>query len=151
VGIDLCKKLIQIARANVAGAGLTGWIQLEVGNAAKVRFNDASFDMVLSTGMLHSLKDPLTVFREVNRLLKKGGVAWIYDPANVSSIIDKAKWRASLIARERFFLALYKLLGLYRPIAPYTKDQVVPLIKAAGFRNYDVEEEGGEIKMVLQK
>lgn len=151
VGIDLCKNLIQTARVNAAAAGLTDRLQFEVGDAAKVRFEHASFDMVLSTGMLHSLKDPIKVFREVYRLLKKGGTAWIYDPANVSSIIDKAKWRASLIARERFFLALYKFLGLYRPVQPYAKDQVLPLIKGAGFKNYDLEAEAGEIKIILRK
>lgn len=151
IGVDLSRALVKTARANAATAGLAHRIQFEVGNAAKVRFEDDTFDMVLSTGMFHSLKKPLKVLDEIYRVLKKGGVAWIYDPANVSTIIDKKRWWVSLTARERFFLTLFRLLGLYRPIAPMSEDQAVILIKQTGFRDYDVEAVASEIKMVLRK
>ena len=151
IGVDLCEKLIEMARGNAAKAGLSDRLRFEVGDAAKLRFGNASFDMALSTGMLHSLKDPLRVLKEMYRLLKKGGTAWIYDPASVSSKINKAKWRAALTAREKFFLSLFKLVGLHKPIQPYTKSQVTHWIEAAGYQDYDVEEGGGEIKIILQK
>ncbi|MHC4105332.1 MAG: class I SAM-dependent methyltransferase, partial [Planctomycetota bacterium] len=103
VGIDLSRKLIQMARENAQKAGFAGRLDFYVGNSAKLRFEDGSFDMVLSTGMLHSLKDPVKVFREIYRVLKKGGQAWIYDPAKVAFYINRKKWRASLTHRERFF------------------------------------------------
>jgi ubiquinone/menaquinone biosynthesis C-methylase UbiE len=151
VGIDLCGKLIQVAQANVAKAGLSERLRFETGNAAKLHFEDASFDMVLSTGMLHSLKHPLQVLKEIHRLLKKDGMAWIYDPASVSSKINKAEWRASLTFREKFFLAFFKSLGLLKPIQPYTRDQIVPLIEMVGYKSYDIKEGRGEIKIILRK
>lgn len=151
VGVDLCETLIHIARTNAAQAGLSGQLSYEIGNAASLRFQDASFDMVISTGMLHSLKDPVKVFREIRRVLKEGARAWILDPASVASLINQEKWRASLSQRDRFFLRLFKALGLHRPIKPYKRNQIIPMIQAAGFQGYTIDETADEIKIVLQK
>ena len=151
VGIDLCKKLIHIARANAAAAGLSSQLSFEIGNAARLRFQEASFDMVISTGMLHSLKDPVKVFREIHRLLKKDARAWILDPASVASLINRKEWWASLSFRDRFFLRLFKALGLHRPIKPYTRNQITPMIRAAGFQRFAIDETAEEIKIVLEK
>lgn len=151
VGIDLCKKLIHIARANAAAAGLSSQLSFEIGNAARLRFQEASFDMVISTGMLHSLKDPVKVFREIHRLLKKDARAWILDPASVASLINRKEWWASLSFRDRFFLKLFKALGLHRPIKPYTRNQITPMIRAAGFQRFAIDEAAEEIKIVLEK
>ena len=104
VGVDLSRKLIKMARENSQKAGFADRLEFLVGNSAKLRFDDACFDMVLSTGMLHSLKEPVSVFREIYRVLKEGGQAWIYDPAKIALYVDRKKWRASLTNRERFFL-----------------------------------------------
>jgi len=151
VGIDLCKKLIRAARANAAAAGLSGQLSFEIGNAARLRFPDASFDMVISTGMLHSLKEPVKVFREIHRVLKKDARAWILDPASVASLINREEWWASLSFRDRFFLRLFRALGLHRPIKPFTRNQITPVIQAAGFQRYAIDEAADEIKIVLQK
>lgn len=151
VGIDLCETLIRTARANAGKARLSGQLFFETGNAAALPYKGNCFDMVISTGMLHSLRDPVAVFREVFRLLKPEGKALVYDPACVSSQIDRRKWRASLSFRDRFFLKLFSSLGLHKPIKPYTRNQITPMIRAAGFRRYRVEEGSGEIKIMLQK
>jgi ubiquinone/menaquinone biosynthesis C-methylase UbiE len=151
VGIDLSEKLIRIARTNAAKAGLSSQLSFEIGNAARLRFQEASFDMVISTGMLHSLKDPVTVFKEIHRLLKKDATAWILDPASVASLINQEEWWASLSMRDRCFLKLFKALGLHRPIKPYKRNQITPMIQAAGFQRYTIDETADEIKIVLQK
>jgi ubiquinone/menaquinone biosynthesis C-methylase UbiE len=151
VGIDLSRKLIQMAQANAMKAGLSDKIHFYTGNSAKLQFGDESFDMVISTGMLHSLKHPVKVLREIYRVIKKGGEAWIYDPAQVASQVDQNQWKASLTWRERFFLWLFKSLGLHQPIEPYRKDQVIPMIEAAGVDRYSIEEGDGEIKIKLIK
>ncbi|MFC1858089.1 class I SAM-dependent methyltransferase [Thermodesulfobacteriota bacterium] len=103
VGIDLSRKLIQMAQANASTAGFADRLTFQVGNAAALRFEDAYFDMVISTGMLHSLRKPVRVLKEIHRVLKTQGEAWIFDPAKIASQIDSKKWRASLTSRERFF------------------------------------------------
>ena len=151
VGVDLSQKLIHKANANVIKAGVSERVSFEVGNAAKLSYNDDSFDMVISTGMLHSLKNPVNVLMEINRVLKKGGEAWIYDPARITQFIDREKWKASLNRRERFFLWFFGLLGLHKPIAVYRRDQAISMIEAAGFKTYTIEEGDGEIRMRLKK
>jgi ubiquinone/menaquinone biosynthesis C-methylase UbiE len=151
VGIDLSHKLIQMAIANAMKAGVSGRVSFEVGNAAKLRYNDEAFGMVISTGMLHSLKNPVNVLIEIYRVLKTGGEAWIYDPARIIQYIDRKKWKASLNLRERFFLWFFGLLGLHKPIAVYRREEVLPMIEAAGFTSYAIEEGDGEIRMKLKK
>lgn len=151
VGVDLSRNLIQMARANADKAGFTNQLSFEEGNSARLNFDEASFDMVMSTGMLHSLKNPVAVLKEIRRVLKNGGEAWIYDPANVTEHIDIRKWKDSLNLRERIFLWLFKLLGLHKPIATYTRQQMIPMIEAAGFASYDIEEQDNEIKIKLRK
>ncbi len=151
VGVDLSRKLIQMANINAIKAGVSDSVSFEVGNAANLRYNNDAFDMVISTGMLHSLKNPINVLIEINRVLKKGGEAWIYDPARITQFIDRKKWKASLNIRERFFLWFFGLLGLHKPIAVYRRDQVIPMIEAAGFKTHTIEEGPSEIRMKLRK
>ena len=150
-GVDLSRKLIHMARINARKAGYASQLHFEVGNSARLRFDDADFDMVISTGMLHSLKNPVNALLEINRVLKDGADAWIYDPANVIQYIDRKKWKASLNLRERFFLWIFGLLGLHKPIAIYRKSDVIPIIEAAGFNKYKVDESKKEIRIKLTK
>jgi ubiquinone/menaquinone biosynthesis C-methylase UbiE len=151
IGVDLSRKLIQIAQANAAKADLSQQLSFEVGNSAELHFDNASFDMVISTGMLHSLNHPVAVLIEIYRVLKKGGEAWIYDPANVTTYIDKRKWKASLNLRERSFLWFFKLLGLLKPITAYTREQVTPMIEATAFESFEIDERQNEIRIKLRK
>jgi ubiquinone/menaquinone biosynthesis C-methylase UbiE len=151
IGIDLSKKLIHMAQANAAKAGLSGQLRFEVGNAANLRFDKDVFDIVISTGMLHSLKDPVKVLKEIYRVLKKGGQAWVFDPAKVASDVDRAKWEASLSFGEKFYLRLFKLLGLHKPIATYHRDEVLPMIEASGFKDFQIEAYDNEIRIKLKK
>ena len=151
IGIDLSKKLIHMAQANAAETSFSHQLRFEVGNSANLRFDDDEFDMVISTGMLHSLKDPVKVLKEIYRVLKRGGYAWIFDPAKVASDVDRSKWKASLSFREKFFLGLFKLLGLHKPIATYHRDEVLPMIEASGFKDFNIEEKENEIRIKLKK
>jgi ubiquinone/menaquinone biosynthesis C-methylase UbiE len=89
IGVDLSRKLIEIARSNASKAGLADQLTFKSGNAGRLEFSDSSFDMVISTGMLHSLKEPVAVLQEIHRVLKAGREAWIFDPARVASRVGK--------------------------------------------------------------
>lgn len=150
-GIDLSRRLIKMAQVNASKAGVEDRLNFEVGNAAKLRSEDESYDMVISTGMLHMLKDPIKVLRECCRVLKSGGEAWIYDPARVSSQMDVKKWKASLTFPERLSYVLFKLYNLIIPPHTYNREQVIAMIADTNFKEYWVEEEGEEIKIKLRK
>ena len=83
-GIDLSAKLINVAKENALEAGVADRLHFEVMDAAALKFEDNSYDLVFSTGMLHSLKKPdriAKVLKECYRVLRAGGEVWIYDPA----------------------------------------------------------------------
>lgn len=151
VGIDLSHPFIRMAKERALQAELADRVRFELGNAAKLRFQDETFDRVISTGMLHMLRDPAKMLSECRRVLKPGGEAWIYDPARVSSQIDKKRWKGSFTFMER---CIYPLLALYSRLNPphvYTREQMISMIEAASFRNYDMEEDAGEWKIRLKK
>ena len=151
IGIDLSRRLIQMARANALTAGLADRLNFQLGNAAALDFEDSSFDMVISTGMLHSIKEPAKVLQEIHRVLKAGREAWIFDPARVTSAVDRKKWKASLNLRERFFLRLFQLFGLHKPIKVYTREQAMALIEKTDFKNYRIDAQDDEIRIKLKK
>ncbi len=151
IGVDLSRKLIQMARSNAVKAGLAQRLDFQSGNAGRLEFDDASFDLVISTGMLHSLKEPVTVLQEIYRVLKADREAWIFDPARVTSAVDRKKWKASLNLRERFFLWLFQLSGLHKPIKTYSRQQAIALIGKTDFANYWIEAHDKEIRIKLKK
>lgn len=151
VGVDLSRKLLQMARSNAAKAGFADRIDFLPGNAGRLEFDDASFDLVISTGMLHSLKEPVNVLQEIYRVLKADREAWIFDPAKVTSQVDRKKWKASLNLREQFFLLLFQLFGLHKPIKTYTRAQATALIEKTDFKNYSIDALDNEIRIKLQK
>ncbi len=150
-GIDLSRSLIRKARTNARNAGVETRVHFEVGNASRLRFPEASFDMVVSTGMLHVLRDPVKAIGECWRVLKPGHEAWIYDPARVSSQVDAAKWKASLNSFERHMYRLLPLFARVNPPHSYTREQVEEWIRRTPFRHYAIQEQGIEIKIRLRK
>jgi len=151
IGVDLSRALIRMARANALRTGCAGRVHFEVGNASRLRFPDASFDMVVSTGMLHVLRDPVRVLGECWRVLKPGHEAWIYDPARVCSQVDVAEWKASLNFFERHMDRFLPLFARLNPPYSYTREQVEEWISRTPFRNFAIQEQGKEIKIRLRK
>lgn len=79
IGLDLSEDMVKIAIGNAEKAALTNRIEFKLRSAYDTRFEDGSIDFVVSTGMLHHLKEPVKAFNEIYRILKRGGEAWIYD------------------------------------------------------------------------
>lgn len=150
-GIDLCGKLINMARVNASKAGVSDRLKFEKGNAAKLRFDDNSYDMVISTGMLHMLKEPGKVLNECYRVLRPGGEVWIYDPAQVGNRVDIKRWKASMTFKERLMFILFPYFSRINPPHHYNREEVIPLIVATEFKEYGIEQEGREIRIKLKK
>jgi len=79
IGLDISETMLGIGIRNVAEAGLTGQITLRPGDAAKMPFDDAEFDFVVSSGSLHHWSKPMEVFDEIYRVLKLYQPALVYD------------------------------------------------------------------------
>ena len=103
--------------------------------------------MIISTGALHSWKNPVKVIDECYRVLKPERESWIFDPAEVGSE-EKVK------AFKAFDKVVYKLLsivpGAVIPVR-YTESEVREIIKNTRFNRYDIKERKNSIEIKLQK
>jgi ubiquinone/menaquinone biosynthesis C-methylase UbiE len=79
IGLDISETMIGIGRRNVAEVGLSERITFRQGDAARMPFDDAEFDFVVSSGSLHHWSKPLQVFDEIYRVLKPEQPALISD------------------------------------------------------------------------
>ncbi len=152
VGIDLSVRLIRTARANAIRLGATKQLHFQKGNAAGLNFGNGSFDMVISTGMLHMLRNPCQVLRECYRVLKDNGEVWIYDPAKVSTRIDKKTWKASLTPFDKLAIRFFKFYTYINPGYTYEVKEIEKLITDnTAFKIRQLEKKGGELKIKLKK
>ena len=109
IGVDLSRVLIGWPGPMLSGPDAPQGSILKSGTRPTLGSGSESFDGVISTGMLHVLRDPVSALRECWRVLKPGQEAWIYDPARVSSQVNVTEWKASLNSFERH---MYRMLPL---------------------------------------
>lgn len=74
---DLSPRMVARARRRAARLGLTA--RIEVGDATRLPYEDASFDAVLLHLILAIVADPHACLREAARVLRPGGRATVFD------------------------------------------------------------------------
>lgn len=86
LGIDISDVAIRQAAAHAASLGLDG-ASFAVMNAEALECEDASFDLICGTGILHHL-DLAKAFSEIARTLKPGGKAVFLEPLGHNPLIN---------------------------------------------------------------
>ena len=71
-GIDMTPAMVAKARRSVAEAGLAN-VTIVEGSAEELPFASASFDVVISNGVIDLIPDKDAVFSEIARVLRPGG------------------------------------------------------------------------------
>jgi ubiquinone/menaquinone biosynthesis C-methylase UbiE len=79
VGLDVSRDMIRAAARTAEKEGMSARVSFVNEDAANLPFDDASFDLVVSTASLHHWKNPLRILNEAHRVLKQEKEAWIYD------------------------------------------------------------------------
>ena len=79
VGLDLSAPMIEHATAAARSAGCEDRVTFVATDAGDMPFPDGSFDLVVSSMSQHHWSDVPAVVREIHRVLRPGGRAWIYD------------------------------------------------------------------------
>ena len=73
VGIDIGQDGVRVANERLKERGLASVAEARVASVLEIPFPDASFDYVVSSGVIHHTPDPKHAFQELNRVLRPGG------------------------------------------------------------------------------
>ena len=79
VGIDQSPAFIKAARRLADEEGLSKNIEFRVGDAHSVGLADASFDAAIAHTLISHVSEPVTVLKEMSRLVKAGGTIAVFD------------------------------------------------------------------------
>jgi ubiquinone/menaquinone biosynthesis C-methylase UbiE len=71
-GIDLTEEMVQRARENLTRAGVTNF-EIRKVDSETMPYNDHSFDVAISNGVINLSPNKETTFSEIYRVLKPGG------------------------------------------------------------------------------
>jgi SAM-dependent methyltransferase len=103
IGVDVVPEMVVRARALGGRFGLSDRVSFEEGDVMALSFQDASFDLVVSTLSMHHWPDAAQGLAEIHRVLKPGGSARIYDVADwVRRIERRGPALADLVAASPF-------------------------------------------------
>ncbi len=72
VGVDLSEEMLERPRRGLAAWGPKN-LEFRAASVADLPFEDASFDLVVSNGVLNLVPDKDAAFREIARVLRPGG------------------------------------------------------------------------------
>ncbi|HDK42298.1 MAG TPA: class I SAM-dependent methyltransferase [Candidatus Pacearchaeota archaeon] len=72
-GIDLSEDMLNIWKEKIDKLGLSNQVEIKLGDAANLEFEDSSFDIIASTVTLHHVKEKQAPLNTIYRLLKPKG------------------------------------------------------------------------------
>jgi SAM-dependent methyltransferase len=78
-GVDIAPDMVERAISLAARSGVADRVAFQIGDVAALPFDDASFDVVVSTLSAHHWPNPAAGLAEIHRVLRPGGIARIYD------------------------------------------------------------------------
>lgn len=121
VGTDIAPALVAMGKREIARAGLTTRIELQIAPATRLPFDDGRFDVVLTSHVIKHLDDMAlaAAFSEVARVLVPGGrfLLWEFQKSPLSAPLF---WSAAVS-------------GLPPPFRLRTTSQLGRALTAAGF------------------
>jgi len=119
--IDISGKMLDIARARAAAAGVTN-ITFEQAAIDDYPAAQSSHDMILGLSILHLVADRNAVIARVHQMLKPGGLF----VSSTACIGDTA-------AFFKFIGPIGKALGFFPLLRVFTRNELVATITGAGF------------------
>ncbi len=156
VGIDISPDMIRIARKNAEQAGIDDRVRFMVGSTYQTGLKDSSFDLVVSTGLVHHLDKPAPAFNELYRVLKPQGEAWMYDGRRDASReeirtiignLEGSGFTVPLWIAER----AWPYMHVGYKTEEYTHGRVAQALAESLFKDYRVIPGSGFIKIILRK
>jgi ubiquinone/menaquinone biosynthesis C-methylase UbiE len=132
--LEISEDMRRLAEGNAERYRLKDRIGVTIGDATKkIPFDDAYFDGVFTRGSMHEWSDPLTVFNEIERVLKPNGSFYVGDlKRNTNPLVAfMMGMKANKVMKA----------GLRSSIdAAYTRNEVISLLKSSNLKDFTVRE-----------
>jgi SAM-dependent methyltransferase len=120
-GVDASEAMARQARARHAAAIAAGRLDIRLGDASSLPYDDATFDKVCGAHVIYFWPDPVATLRELRRVLRPGG-------------------RLALAYQERERMPRISARGLSQAGARlFGPGEVEPVVRSAGFTDVRVE------------
>jgi len=130
--VDISENMIKRATDNARQAGVEDKVRFMVSTAAALPFPDNSFDLVMSYASLHHWLEPVTVFNEIERVVKKSGSFIIRDNKRV---YQNPFWKAVIWFISRFMNKRHRENWPTAILASYTIPEVKEMLKKSQLRD----------------
>ncbi len=142
-GVDIEPEAIAIAQRHAAEAGLSSRLRFVCADAHSLPFPDNCADLVVSRGTLSFLRDQVLAIREVYRVLKPGGVAFLGG--------GMGRYTPEEEARKLYPKGVYPEIAMGWGPGETREDSIFPfpvrsfevLVTKAGISDYKMINEGG--------
>jgi len=146
--IDISSAMVMIASKNAKDAGLSRRVQFKYGSAGSIPYGDGYFDLIISTLSFHHWAKPRECLKEIHRVLKSGGKAWIYDMRRDPTKEAKTQLRN----RYGWFLS-FLVLYFVRLHSSVRLQEVQEILSSSqiGFSEMGIEDRGLTLKLRLLK
>lgn len=79
VAADAADEMFQLARQNIARAGISQQITTALVDCKKIADADGAYDIVMSNSIIHHIPEPFAVLAELVRIVRPGGLLFIRD------------------------------------------------------------------------
>jgi ubiquinone/menaquinone biosynthesis C-methylase UbiE len=144
-GLEISNTMIEIAKNNAEGHGVSKKIAFQKGDASQMPFEDSEYDFVITSGSLHHWKKPTQTINEIYRVLKPGCSALISDLRK-----DAPKERIKEFANQ--IDSRIMRLGLMHSFREgYTARQIEEMVKSTQFKGAQIKEEEISMQILLKK
>lgn len=147
-GLDISKTFVEIARKNAQKEGVQ--VDFRQGNASRMPFREASFDLVLCRAAFKNFSEPSAAVREMRRVLRPGGRAVIIDLRRDASreSIDSYIDNLGVSTLNALFMKwTFRSMLLKRA---YSQEQFEQFIAESGFKESKIDQTpvGFEITLI---
>ena len=136
IASDAAVSMLEIAKLNIAIAGFEHRIELQLVDSKQLQLDDEEVDTVISNSLIHHVPEPMTVVREIARVLRPGGKVFLRDlmrPESLEEVEDLVRTYAGEEIEESQQLFRQSL------IAALTVEEMQELVEQVGFSRDSVQ------------
>ncbi len=147
-GLDISRTFIQIATDNARRAGVD--VTFRHGDAERMPFPDASYDLILCQAAFKNFARPVTALDEMHRVLRPGGLAVIQDMSHEATAADIRQEVATMGLRPLGALWVRGALTVLR-LRALSPDRFRGLAAQSAFGGAEVHTAGLGLEVRLRK